>query len=115
MGLNFNVPGVVQYDGSDSYSITFRSDESYDLRNKFLQAINDTFDDSDSTGNYFMPTEEAVLDLVLLDKELNKVDQYQLVGIYPKSVSAPSYDATATGDIVTFDAAISYHYFRKTS
>ncbi len=115
MGLNFNVPGVVQYDGSDSYTIQFRSDESYDLRNKFLQAINDTFDDSDSTGNYFMPTEEAVIDLVLLDKELNRVDQYQLVGIYPKSVSAPGYDATATGDIVTFDATISYHYFRKTS
>ena len=39
MGLNFNVPGNVQYDGSDAYQINFRCDEKYDLRNKFLQCL----------------------------------------------------------------------------
>ncbi len=115
MGLNFNVPGVVQYDNSEAYTITFRSDESYDLRNKFLQVVEDTFSDTDSTGNYFMPTSDAVIDIVLLDKELNRVAQYQLVGVAIKNVSAPSYDATSTGSIVEFDATISYHYFRQTA
>ena len=70
MGLNFNVPGTVTYDGSEGYQLTFRSDESHNLREKFLQVQADTFDDADSTGNYFMPTADAVIDLVLLNKEL---------------------------------------------
>ena len=40
MGLNFNVPGVAKYTGSDGYTITFRCDESYDLRNRFLTLVN---------------------------------------------------------------------------
>jgi|TARA_A100001015_G_C15005852_1_gene720605 hypothetical protein len=115
MGLQFNVPGVVQYPGSDNYTIQFRSEESYGLRDKFLQVIEDTFSDADSTGNYFMPTTDAVIDLVLLDKELNRVSSFQLVGVAIREVSAPAYDVTGTGEIVTFDANISYHYFRKTS
>ncbi len=56
-------------------------DESYDLRNRFLQVLNDTFDDSESTGNYFMPTADSVIDLALLDKQLDRVSQFQLVGV----------------------------------
>lgn len=115
MGLNFNVPGTVTYDNSDAYTIQFKSDESHNLREKFLQVQNDTFDDTDSTGNYFMPTSDAVIDLVLLDKELNRVAQYQLVGCSIRNVGPQSYDMTATGDVVTFDVTIAYHYFRKTA
>lgn len=115
MGLNFRVPGVVQYDGSDAYTINFRSDESYNLRNKFLQVINDTFDDADSTGSYFMPSADAVIDLVLLDKELNRVSQYQLVGCSIRNVGPQEYDATAAGDIVVFPVTIAYHYYRQTA
>ena len=115
MGLNFNVPGTVTYDNSESYTIQFKSDESHNLREKFLQVQNDTFDDADSTGNYFMPTSDAVIDLVLLDKELNKVAQYQLVGCSIRNVGPQSYDMTAPGEIVTFDVTIAYHYFRKTA
>jgi len=114
MGLNFNVPGTVTYDGSDGYSLTFRSDESHNLREKFLQVQQDTFDDADSTGNYFMPTADAVIDLVLLDKELNRVAQYQLVGCSIRNVGPQEYDSTGTGDVVTFTTTIAYHYFRKT-
>jgi hypothetical protein len=115
MGLNFNVPGNVQYDGSDAYQINFRCDEKYDLRNKFLQVVADTFDDADSTGNYFTPTADSVIDLVLLDKEMNKVDQYQLVGCAIKSVGPMSFDVTAAGTEQKFDVTLSYHYFRQRS
>lgn len=114
MGLNFNVPGTVTYDNSESYELTFRSDESHNLREKFLQVQQDTFDDADSTGNYFMPTADAVIDLVLLDKELNRVAQYQLVGCSIRNVGPQEYDSTGTGDVVEFTTTIAYHYFRKT-
>jgi hypothetical protein len=115
MGLNFNVPGTVTYDNSEGYTLTFRSDESHNLREKFLQVQADTFDDADSTGNYFMPTADAVIDLVLLDKQLERVAQYQLVGCSIRNVGNQSYNATGTGDVVEFTTTIAYHYFRKTA
>lgn len=115
MGLNFNVPGTVTYDNSESYTLTFRSDESHNLREKFLQVQADTFDDADSTGNYFMPTADAVIDLVLLDKEMNRVAQYQLVGCSIRNVGPQDYNIESAGEIVTFPVTIAYHYFRKTA
>jgi hypothetical protein len=115
MGLNFNVPGTVTYDGSEGYSLTFRSDESHNLREKFLQVQADTFDDADSTGNYFMPTADAVIDLVLLNKELDRVAQYQLVGCSIRNVGPQEYNVTSTGEVVEFTTTVAYHYFRKTA
>jgi hypothetical protein len=115
MGLNFNIPGVAKYTGSDAYTLTFRCDESYDLRNRFLQVLNDTFDDAESTGNYFMPTADSVIDLALLDKELDRVSQFQLVGVAIKNVAELTYDVTSDGTIQTFDVTVTYHYFRQTA
>ena len=114
MGLVFNVPGVVQYPGSDSYTMNFYSDESQDLREKFLGIVTNTFDDATSTGNYFMPKQTAVIDLVQLDKTLTKVAQYQLVGASIRNVGPLAYDITGTGEIQTFDVGVAYHYWRKT-
>jgi len=113
MGLNFNVPGITKYTGSDNYTLTFRCDESYDLRNRFLQVLNDTFDDADSTGNYFMPTADSVIDLALLDKDLDRVSQFQLIGVAIKSVEEMTYDVTSDGTIQEFGVTVTYHYFRQ--
>ena len=115
MGLEFRVPGIVKYPGSGAYNIRFRCDENYDLRTRFLQVLNDTFDDADSTGNYFIPNQNSVIDLALLDKELNRVSQFQLVGVAPVSVGEIQYDVTGDGGPVEFDVTVSYHYFRQTA
>jgi hypothetical protein len=114
MGLNFNVPGTVTYTNSEGYSLAFRADASYNLYNKFQQVINDTFNDADSTGNYFTPKASSVIDLVQLDKEMNKVGQYQLVGCSIRSVGELSYDVQNAGEVQTFTVTIAYHYYRKT-
>ena len=115
MGLKFNVPGVVEYPGSGSYTLKFRCDESYALRDKFLQVINDTFNDEDSTGNYFMPNANAVIDLSLLNKQLDRIAQFQLVGGAIKKVGSIEYNMTEAGNIVEFDVEVSYHYFKQTA
>ena len=114
MGLNFNIPGVAQYPGSESYVINFYADAAQSLREKFLAVLNDTFNDATSTGNYFTPKQSAVIDLIQLDKQLNKIAQYQLVGISIREVQALSYDMTSTGEIQNFDVTLAYHYWRKT-
>jgi hypothetical protein len=114
MGLKFNVPGVVDYPNSSNYTINFYCDEAQALREKFLNIVTNTFDDATSTGNYFMPKQTSVMDLVQLNKQLVRVAQYQLVGVSIRNVGELAYDMTSNGDIVSFDVSVAYHYFRKT-
>ena len=74
-----------------------------------------SFDDADSTGSYFMPTADSVIDLALLDKELDRVAQFQLVGVAIKSVGELSYDVTSDGKVQDFDVTVTYHFFRQTA
>ena len=113
MGLNFNVPGVATYAGSESYTINFYADEAQSLRQKLLAVSRATFDDATSTGNYFIPGPDAVIDLAQLDKQLNVVSQYQLVGVSIRDVAALAYDITSTGEVQNFDCNVAYHYFRQ--
>lgn len=116
MGLNFNVPGVVRYDGSDSYDLTFYCDSQSAIRRKFEQWAQDIFDDSSSTGNYFTPRQTSVIDMVQLDTQLNRIAQYQLVGVSVRNVGALGYNmSSGTGEVLTFPATISYHYFKRIS
>tara|TARA_R110001599_G_scaffold10207_1_gene50544 strand:+ start:5095 stop:5640 length:546 start_codon:yes stop_codon:yes gene_type:complete len=115
MGLDFHIPGTVKYTGSEGYSLTFRADESYNLYDKFQQVMNDTFNDADSTGNYFTPTADSVIDLVQLDKQLERVSQYQLIGCSIRSIGEVAYDMTAEGTVQTFTVTVAYHYYRKTA
>jgi len=115
MGLDFHLPGTVKYNQSEGYTLNFRADESYNLYEKFQDVIRDTFDDADSTGNYFTPKSTSVIDLVQLDKELNRIAQYQLVGVSIRSVGDLSYDVQTVGEIQTFDVTLAYHYYRKTA
>ena len=113
MGLNFNIPGTAEYPGSDSYELKFFCDAKSQIRQKFEQWSLDTFDDSNSTGNYFTPRQTSTIDMVQLDAQLNRVAQYQLVGVSVRNVGALSYNMQGNGDTVEFGATVAYHYWRK--
>lgn len=116
MGLNFNVPGNAVYPESANYQLTFYCDARSQIRQKFEQWSLDIFNDTNSTGNYFSPKQTAVIDLVQLDNQLNKVAQYQLVGVSVRNVGPLSYNiAGGSGETVEFTVTISYHYWRKIS
>jgi len=116
MGLNFNIPGNAVYPESNAYSLTFYADSKSQIRQKFEQWSTDIFDDSNSTGNYFAPKQTAIIDLLQLDNQMNKVAQYQLVGVSVRSVGPLTYNiATGTGETIEFTATVSYHYWRKVS
>ncbi|MHA2031647.1 MAG: hypothetical protein ACW99Q_19895 [Candidatus Kariarchaeaceae archaeon] len=110
MGLQFNVPGSVSYDGSDSWTVNFRCDEGINIRNKLENWQKEIFDDETSTGKYGVPAEEATLDL--LGKDLEPLRRYNLIGIYPVSIGPLNYDITGTGTPVNFDATFAYQYWR---
>lgn len=114
MGLNFNIPGVATYDGSDAYNLNFYCDSRSQIRRKFEDWSRDTFDDATSTGNYFTPRQTATIDMLQLDTQLNRVSQYQLVGVSVRNVGPIEYNiSSGTGDVVNFTATVAYHYFRR--
>lgn len=112
MGLDFNVSGTAKYPGSNSYKLTFWADENSILRDKLEKASRDTFDDETSTGNYFVSKSSAVMDLVQLDKQLNIVKHYQLVGVSFRSVGDVQYNLGGDGKTVEISVSLAYHFYK---
>lgn len=115
MGLQFNVPGTASYPGSDSYAVTFRCDQNYDIRATLENATFNTFDDSDSTGDYNIARNSSLIQMNLLGKSGETLRQYTLFGAYVVSIGDIAYNLGDNGAIVTVPATLAYQYWRVTA
>ncbi len=115
MGLNFNVPGTASYPGSESYSVTFRCDQNYDIRAALEEATFNTFDDQTSSGDFNIARDASVVTLNLLNKNNSTARQYTLYGAYIVSVGDVTYNLGDNGTIQTIPATLAYQYWRVTS
>ena len=114
MGLNFNIPGTATYPNSESYSIKFYCDANSFLRNKLLAESRRLFDDATSTGDYGIATRASTITLVQLDKGLNPISTFKLIGAGIRDVGTINYTMSeGTGQPVDFDARFSYHFFEE--
>ena len=114
MGLNLNIPGSVTYPNSEAYALSFYLDANSSLRNYFETASRALFDDQTSTGEYGTPDDDFFIQLAQLDKELEPVAEYKLVGASLRSISNIGYEiASGTGATVSIDATVSYHFYTK--
>lgn len=113
MGLNFNVPGSVTYEGSDNWQVTFLADEAMNIRSKLEAWMSEIFSVETSSGKYGVPSEIATIDL--LDKEFNAIRRYNLVGLYLKSIEALAYDIKGAGKPQEFNASMAYQYWTQAS
>jgi hypothetical protein len=112
MGLEFNIPGAVQYTGSDSWDVEIRADEGMNIRSAIDGWQRAIFNHENSGGAYGVPTQLAVLHL--LGKDDKMLRSYTLHGIYPKSIGDIQYDRTNAGDVVTFTATFAYQFWTET-
>lgn len=116
MGMAFNIPGGVTYPNSAAYSLEFYCDSQSGLRERFMAASFDTFNDDSSTGLYATPGAESYVSLVQLDKDLNATVEYTLVGASIRSVGDISYEiAEGTGNFKTFNVTLAYHFWTNKS
>ena len=114
MGVSFHIPGGVTYPNSGSYSLEFYCDSQSAIREKFIAESRRTFDDATSTGAYNIPTASSVIRLMQLDKNLDPVTIYRLVGCSIRDVSEMSYSiAEGTGNYQTFTVTTAYHFFEE--
>lgn len=113
LGLAFNIPGTVSYEGSADYPIRFYADMNSILRDKLEQATRDVFDDANSTGNYFTPKASAVIDLVQLNAKNEVIKHYKLIGVAVHSVDSIDYGyAEGNGKVQEITAHISFHFYQ---
>lgn len=114
MGLALNIPGTVTYPGSDGYALNFYLDADSELRNYFEGASRSLFDDLNSTGEYGTPDDDFFIQLAQLDKELEPIAQYKLVGASLRNIDNIGYNISdGTGATVEVNATIAYHYYTK--
>jgi hypothetical protein len=72
------------------------------------------FDDATSTGDYNIASRASSITLLQLDKALEPISTFRLVGANCKNVGEIQYNmADGTGQPVNFDATISYHFFEE--
>lgn len=110
MGLNFNIPGTVQYTGSEAWTLNFLCDEGLNIRNKMENYIKEIFDDQTSSGKYGTPVEQATLDL--LGKDLQPIRRYNFIGIYPQTLAPMNYNIESAGTPLRFDCTFAYQYWK---
>ena len=114
MGLQLNIPGTATYPGSDAYALNFYLDADSELRNYFEGASRSVFDDLNSTGEYGTPDDDFFIQLAQLDKELEPVAQYKLVGASIRNIDNIAYNISdGTGATVEVNSTVSYHYYTK--
>jgi len=114
MGLNFNLPGLASYPGSENYQISFYAAANSALRRKFEQWSRDTFNDANSTGNYLTPTQNSTIDLIQLDNNFEKIHQYQLVGVSCRNLGDIAYTMSdGGGAVMSFTVSLAYHYWTQ--
>lgn len=115
MGLQFNVPGTATYPGSDAWSVSFRSDQNYNIRAVLENATFISFNDQSSTGDYNVARQSSIIELALLNKDLEEVRIYKLYGAYVVSVGDIAYNLGDNGSIVTVPATLAYQFWRAES
>tara|TARA_R110002096_G_scaffold117951_3_gene255509 strand:+ start:5746 stop:6282 length:537 start_codon:yes stop_codon:yes gene_type:complete len=115
-GQEFQLPGRATYEGAEGYMLQFYHDEDCELRTKFEAASRAVFNNETSTGQYGMPGDESVINLVQIDKQLNDVRNIELVGASIRSIGDVSYNiADGTGEVVDFEVTFAYHFYRDFS
>lgn len=115
MGVSFNLPGVPTYGEAAGYSLTFYCDAASELHHMFMVESARTFNDGSSTGDYNIASPKNKIILSQLDKQLNPIRNFTLIGASIRKVGGIEYSiAEGTGAPVTFEVSFGYHYFEVT-
>lgn len=119
-GQTFNLPAAASFPGSDGYEIEFYCDESSYLRELLMNESTRTFGNvfgmagTGSDGLGTIANERSYITLHQLNKKLDPIYQYTLIGCSIRNVGELSYQtAEGSGQVVSFNASIAYHFFTR--
>jgi len=122
-GQVFHLNGRATYPGSEGYEIEFYCDQNLDLRSKFEKASRTGFNNETSTANFCMAGPESYIELDVLGipcgtgnaggSSYTVLKTIKLIGANIRNVGEIAYEiADGTGEIKTFTATFSYHWYQ---
>jgi hypothetical protein len=118
-GQKFNIPGAVEFPGSEGYELDMYCPEDSYIREVFMNESTRTF------GNIFgiagsganggsIANANSTIELLQLNKNLDPIYQYNLIGCSIRNVGELTYNvAEGTGAVLSFPVTIAYHYFER--
>ena len=118
-GQTFNIPGSVEFPGSESYEIDFYCPEDSTIRELLMNESVRTFGNvlgiaGSGRDGGSIANQDSRITLLQLDKNLDPTYQYDLVGCSIRSVGDLSYGfAEGTGAVMSFTVGIAYHFFTR--
>lgn len=114
MGLNFQVPGTANYNQNAGWPVTFRCDETLNIRSKLETWSRAAFDDITSTGaNIPDKGADNQITLVTLDGRGDAQKQITLIGAWPVDIGNASFKMDGNGTVVTINVTIAYQYWES--
>jgi hypothetical protein len=114
-------PGAHEFPGSENYEIEMYCPETSSIRELLMNESTRTF------GNVFgiagggqnggsIANENSIITLLQLNKNLDAIYQYRLIGCSIRSVGEVSYEiAEGVGAVKSFTLGVAYHFFDRTS
>lgn len=116
LGLDFRVPGVASYSGSNAWAVSLKCDESLGLVDTLTEWNALAYNDKTSTGHNIPDRDESnLIKLVSLDGRGNATREITLFGAWLTSLGDISYTLAGTGAVVSINATFAYQYWRITS
>jgi hypothetical protein len=118
-GQTFHIPGSVEYPGSENYELEFYCPEQSQIRERLMNESHRQF------GNFFgiqgsgggggsIASAFSKISLIQLNKNLEEVAQYDLMGANIRKVGEMQYKiAEGNGEVMTFTVGIAYHFFHR--
>ena len=111
MGVKFNLPGSVVYDGSDAWEVQFLCDEAHNIRRKILAWQDEIFSIQYSGLKYGTPRQMTAKFRLLQKDRKAEHDHYTMIGIYPTKVGEIEYTVADEGDVQEFSVTFAYQFW----
>lgn len=122
-GLEFHVPGSVTYGNAAAYSLNFYTDEDSSLYLRFLEESRRVFNEQGNaapgpgvagSGDYDTPSDNSIITLSQLNKELNTVAQFRLIGCSIRELGNIEYTmADGNGAVKDFNVTFAYQFYEN--
>ena len=118
-GQTFNVPGSVEFPGSESYQMDFYCPETSSIRERLMNESVRTFNNfygiaGSGQGGGSIASDNSTIELIQFNKNLDALYRYELVGCSIREVGEVAYNiAEGNGAVMSFNVGVAYHFFRR--
>ena len=118
-GQTFNVPGSVEFPGSESYAMDFYCPETSSIRERLMNESVRTFNNfygiaGSGQGGGSIASDNSTIELIQFNKNLDALYRYELVGCSIREVGEVAYNiAEGNGAVMSFNVGVAYHFFRR--